>query len=67
MIKIKDRDICVGITYYDYELEDGTLLHEDDWDGEQYIFMKDGIKQVYYAIYEDEVYYTIIGFEKMLK
>ena len=30
MVNVKDRDVCVGITYYDYELEDGTLLHKCD-------------------------------------
>lgn len=63
MIKIKNKDIKVNGHWFDYELEDGTLLHECDWNGEKYIFMKDGVEQVYTPIYEqDDIYFNIVGF-----
>lgn len=63
IINIKDRDVCVGSAYYDYELENGTLLHKCDWNGESYIFMEDGVERVYTPIYEqDDIYFNIVGF-----
>lgn len=36
MIKIKNRNVKYVSSYADYELEDGTLLFNEDWNGEIY-------------------------------
>ena len=36
MLKIKERNVKYVNSIADYELEDGTLLFEEDWNGEIY-------------------------------
>ena len=57
---------------FDYELEDGTLLHNTEWSGEDYTIRTGNIphrtETVYTPVYEvsetDEESFNIIGFEK---
>lgn len=47
---------------FDYQLEDGTLLHPSEWNGEKYFADGHEYVPVYNKIGDDE--YEIIGFEK---
>ena len=64
MFKIKRNWFEMGGHWFDYELEDGTLLHDSEWNGESYI-VDDGTH--YTPIYELELgcddQYRVIGFE----
>ena len=70
MIKIKNKNVVRNFHQFDYELEDGTLLHSDEWNGEVYTLMdrKNHKETVYKPIYghepNEEDNYYIIGFEK---
>lgn len=65
MLEILDDNVLVNSHYFDYELEDGTLLHSSEWNGEVYtVKNKDGSETRYFPVYnqiDDE--YEIIGFE----
>ena len=65
MLEIVDTYVLVNSHYFDYELEDGTLLHNSEWNGEVYtVKNKDGSETRYFPVYnqiDDE--YEIIGFE----
>lgn len=65
MLEILDDNVLVNSHYFDYELEDGTLLHRSEWNGESYtVKNKDGSETRYFPVYnqiDDE--YEIIGFE----
>ena len=74
MIKIKREHFTYMGTTMEYELEDGTMLHSNDWNGEIYTIKKDGREISYRPIIEgigeadeDGEYsqYGIIGFEKL--
>jgi hypothetical protein len=75
MLRIKrDHFNYMGSTM-DYELEDRTLLHESEWNGEYYTVKKKGKEEGYKPVlkgigeqYEDGVYdqYEVIGFEKLV-
>ena len=64
MIKITNENIIINGHQFDYQLENGELLHESEWDGERYTVKKNGREIDYKPIYieEDEIF-TIIGFE----
>lgn len=65
MLEILDDHVLVNSHYFDYELEDGTLLHSSEWNGEVYtVKNKGGGETRYFPVYnqiDDE--YEIIGFE----
>lgn len=66
MLEILDDHVLVNSHYFDYELEDGTLLHSSEWNGEVYtVKNKDGSETIYFPVYNqiDEDEYEIIGFE----
>lgn len=72
MLFIKtENPVSVG-EMFDYELEDGTLLHNTEWNGEDYTIRTGNIpnrtETVYTPVYEvsetDEESFNIIGFEK---
>jgi hypothetical protein len=72
MLFIKtENPVSVG-EMFDYELEDGTLLHNTEWNGEDYTIRNGNIpnrtETVYTPVYEisetDEESFNIIGFEK---
>ena len=66
MLRIKNEDVKIAGHYFDYELEDGTLLHSSEWNGEDYTLKINGVEAVYKPVYKevDEDEYEIIGFEK---
>ena len=68
MIKIKAENVtALGGATFDYQLEDGTLLHESEWNGENYTIKENGTETVYKPIYAEHENenggYDIIGFE----
>lgn len=66
MLEILDDHVLVNSHYFDYELEDGTLLHSSEWNGEVYtVKNKDGSEIRYFPVYNqiDDDEYEIIGFE----
>lgn len=70
MLKIKARNVVrLGGAMFDYELEDGTLLHESEWNCYNYTIYKGDKEIVYqpiYAVEENENGgHDIIGFEKI--
>lgn len=69
MIKIKNKDIKVNGHWFDYELEDGTMLHSSEWNGEEYIIAENNVEITYRPIYTEEENsnggYDIIGFENI--
>lgn len=71
MIKIKNKNVERNFHQFDYELEDGKLLHCDEWNGEDYTILdrKNHRETVYTPIYSKEPNETdsfeIIGFEKI--
>lgn len=60
MLKIKKELFKDG---FEYELEDGTLLHEREWNGEVYIVDGKNYKPVHEYDEEHDMYNTI-GFEE---
>lgn len=67
MLKIKNENVKMNGHWFDYELEDGTLLHNQEWNGEQYtVKNEDGSETEYRPIYFkyvfDDVVYEIVGF-----
>lgn len=68
MLKIKAENVVVNHHQFDYELEDGTLLHESEWNGEDYTVREHGIERVYHPVYAEQPNendgYDIIGFEE---
>lgn len=68
MLKIKAENVIIAGHQFDYELEDGTLLHQDEWNGENYGTYIAGKYEVeYIPVYADKPNendgYDIIGFE----
>jgi hypothetical protein len=61
MINIKERNVVSVGEYFDYELENGVLLHQNDWNGEYYEV--DGV--IYRPVYQtvSDIQEEIIGFE----
>lgn len=69
MIKIKEENVIRNGHMFDYLLENGTLLHESEWNGEEYI-TKDKYGhtvECYLPIYDENENenggYDIIGFK----
>ena len=66
MLEILDEQVLVNSHYFEYKLEDGTLLHLSEWNGECYtVKNQDGSETRYFPIYNqiDDDEYEIIGFE----
>jgi len=67
MICIKEHSVKVNGHWFDFELEDGHLLHESEWNGEYYETGEGTTKSRYKPIYiEDSEGFYIVGFEKMI-
>lgn len=68
MLNIKNRFIALEGTTFDYELEDGTMLHPSEWNGEVYAVVNGGIEDTYRPVYDEDENdnggYDIIGFER---
>lgn len=68
MIKIKEENVIRNGHMFDYLLENGTLLHESEWNGEKYTTKDERGKtlEVYRPIYDENENenggYDIIGF-----
>ena len=67
MLKIKNESVKVNGHWFDFELENGVLLHESEWNGEVYTVKVKGGEVVYRPVYSEEENdnggYDIIGFE----
>ena len=67
MLNIKNEMVKVNGHWFDYELENGVLLHESEWNGEVYTVKTDCGEAVYRPVYSEEENnnggYDIIGFE----
>lgn len=66
MLKIKEECVRMNGHVFDYELEDGTLLHHTEWNGEVYTVKEaDGSERTLRPVYDDigDDQYEIIGFE----
>lgn len=58
MLKIKEKNVKYVSSYADFKLEDGTLLFEQDWNGEVYgngFKNEKNTNKEYRAIYKFEV------------
>lgn len=68
MINIKNENVERAGHWFDYELEDGTLLHNSEWNGEIYTVKENRMEIEYRPIYADKPNendgYNIIGFER---
>ena len=68
VFKIKKRNVVIDITWFDYELENGVLLHKSEWNGECYEV--DGIR--YFPVQEEFMWdddcipyqWNTVGFEE---
>ena len=67
MMKITGTNIRRNGHTFDYELQNGALLHESEWNGQDYTVKEDGREVVYKPIYAEQENenggYDIIGFE----
>lgn len=68
MINIKNENVERTGHWFDYELEDGILLHNSEWNGENYTVQENGMEVEYRPIYADKSNendgYDIVGFER---
>lgn len=68
MINIKNENVERTGHWFDYELEDGILLHNSEWNGENYTVQENGMEVEYRPIYADKPNendgYDIVGFER---
>lgn len=72
MLKIKSEGKVVDFARFDYELEDGTLLHETEWNGEEYTVKNDGCETYYKPVEKATQFdednepceWEVIGFEE---
>lgn len=56
MLTIKRQNVNIAGHVYDYELEDGTLIHIDSWNGECYSARDNAGQEVTYTpVYRYEV------------
>ena len=67
MLKITEENIRVNGHIFDYRIEDGTLLHESEWNGEDYTVRENGKDKVYKPVYSETENenggFDIIGFD----
>ena len=49
-----EKNIIVNGNKFDYKLEDGTLLHWSEWNGEVYTVKENGIERTFKPIYAEE-------------
>lgn len=63
-MKIKHIGLVKDHTYFDYELEDGMLLHQSEWNGEAY-YVKQPKGSPYYPekIYKPVYRYQLEGMD----
>lgn len=70
MLKIARENVVVNGHQFDFELENGVLLHESEFNGEKYIINLHGCEAEYTPVYADEPNendgYDIIGFEEQM-
>ena len=65
MLKIVGENVIrLGGATFDYELEDGTLLHENEWNGEDYTADGTAYKPIYAEQENKNGGYDIVGFER---
>lgn len=66
MIKIKREHFEINGEWYDYELENGALLHRSEWNGEVYT-VKDGKSERTYRPVQvhnkEQDTWTTVGFD----
>lgn len=66
MLKITRENPIINGTMYDYELDNGDMLHPSEWNGDVYTVKRDGCEVTYRPVYADEENdnggYDIIGF-----
>jgi hypothetical protein len=68
MLKIKKSYFTETGTWYDHELEDGTYLHESEWNGEEYTIKEGKEERRFRPIFEHDEeldQYETIGFEEL--
>lgn len=67
MLKIKETNHRTHSGhFFDYLLEDGTMLHSSEWNGEVYtVKTEDGYEKTFRPVYEEiaEDEFVIVGFE----
>lgn len=67
MLKIKNEYVERNSHWFDFELENGVLLHESEWNGEVYTVKENGTETTYRPVYAEESNcnggYDIIGFK----
>lgn len=68
MLKIKKECVNVNGHWFDYELENGVLLHATEWNGENYTVKEKDREIVYKPIYANKPNvndgFDVIGFEE---
>lgn len=64
MINIKSEFLKVNGEYFDFELENGELLHNSEWNGEEYETENGIFRPVYAAEENENGGFDIVGFEK---
>jgi hypothetical protein len=67
MLKIKRENFEETGHRFDYELENGVLLHKSEWNGETYTVKENGKEITYRPIQthnEADDTWTIIGFDE---
>ena len=70
MLKIIEENVKLNGHIFDYQLDDGTLLHDREWNGQDYTTRENGIERVYKPIYAETENenggYNIVGFEEYI-
>jgi len=61
MLNIKAKNVERVGHMFDYELEDGTLLHDSEWNGEKYITGRGQTETEYRPVYRFEAEKTDIN------
>ena len=66
MLEITDAGVRRYGSFFEYELENGELLHISEWNGECFTVKKNGEEIRYFPVYEeiDLDEWEIIGFEE---
>ena len=67
MIKIKEENYVSVGHMFDYLLENGVMLHENEFNGEVYTVKENGVETTYRPVYDEHENenggFDIIGFE----
>lgn len=66
MLEIKRSNFKETGHFYDYKLNNGTYLHESEWNGEVYTVKQGKEEKIYKPVYKEitEDQFDIIGFEE---